>query len=60
MMMMVMVMVMVVMMMMMMTLTMIMIMMMLMQELLFCESCDSVFCSLCTGGSHARTDLSER
>ena len=22
------------------------------QELLFCETCDSVFCTLCTGGSH--------
>ena len=23
-----------------------------MQELLFCETCDTVFCTLCTGGSH--------
>jgi len=23
------------------------------QELLFCETCDTVFCSLCTGGTHA-------
>ncbi|CAB3381544.1 Hypothetical predicted protein [Cloeon dipterum] len=23
------------------------------QELLFCETCDTVFCSLCTGGSHS-------
>ncbi len=22
------------------------------QELLFCETCDFVFCSLCTGGTH--------
>lgn len=22
------------------------------QELLFCETCDTVFCTLCTGGSH--------
>lgn len=22
------------------------------QELLFCETCDCVFCSVCTGGSH--------
>ena len=22
------------------------------QELLFCESCDAVFCSICTGGTH--------
>ena len=22
------------------------------QELMFCETCDSVFCSTCTGGSH--------
>ena len=39
---------------------MMMMMMTISQELLFCESCDSVFCSLCTGGSHARADLSER
>lgn len=25
------------------------------QELLFCESCDAVFCSLCTGGTHSST-----
>ena len=24
------------------------------QELLFCETCDTVFCTLCTGGSHMR------
>ena len=24
----------------------------LFQELLFCETCDAVFCSTCTGGSH--------
>jgi len=30
------------------------------QELLFCESCDSVFCSVCTGGSHVRADLDQR
>ena len=29
------------------------------QELQFCESCDSVFCSLCTGGSHARGEASQ-
>lgn len=23
------------------------------QELLFCETCDTVFCTLCTGGSHS-------
>lgn len=23
------------------------------QELLFCETCDAVFCSVCTGGNHA-------
>ena len=31
------------------------------QELLFCETCDSVFCSLCTGGvngSHIPSDTS--
>ena len=26
------------------------------QELLFCETCDTVFCTLCTGGSHMRDD----
>lgn len=25
------------------------------QELLFCETCDTVFCSVCTGGVHAGT-----
>ncbi|CAB0027888.1 unnamed protein product, partial [Trichogramma brassicae] len=25
------------------------------QELLFCETCDTVFCSVCTGGNHAGT-----
>ncbi|XP_015602366.1 tripartite motif-containing protein 2 isoform X1 [Cephus cinctus] len=25
------------------------------QELLFCETCDTVFCTVCTGGSHAGT-----
>lgn len=25
------------------------------QELLFCETCDTVFCTVCTGGTHART-----
>ena len=25
---------------------------MLCQELMLCETCDSVFCTLCTGGSH--------
>ncbi|KAJ8943472.1 hypothetical protein NQ318_006325 [Aromia moschata] len=25
------------------------------QELLFCETCDTVFCTLCTGGSHSDT-----
>jgi tripartite motif-containing protein 2/3 len=24
----------------------------LFQELLFCETCDTVFCTLCTGGTH--------
>ena len=28
------------------------------QELLFCETCDSVFCSVCTGGSHGSPDTS--
>ena len=26
--------------------------MFLFQELLFCETCDTVFCTLCTGGTH--------
>lgn len=26
------------------------------QELLFCETCDTVFCTLCTGGSHNDTN----
>ncbi|XP_034946165.1 tripartite motif-containing protein 2-like [Chelonus insularis] len=25
------------------------------QELLFCETCDTVFCTVCTGGNHAET-----
>lgn len=25
------------------------------QELLFCETCDTVFCTVCTGGNHAGT-----
>ncbi|XP_014210939.1 tripartite motif-containing protein 2-like isoform X2 [Copidosoma floridanum] len=25
------------------------------QELLFCETCDTVFCTVCTGGNHANT-----
>jgi tripartite motif-containing protein 2/3 len=25
------------------------------QELLFCETCDSVFCTTCTGGGHKST-----
>lgn len=25
------------------------------QELLFCETCDTVFCTVCTGGSHTGT-----
>nr|CAD7453141.1 unnamed protein product [Timema tahoe] len=28
------------------------------QELLFCETCDTVFCTLCTGGSHSTTATS--
>ncbi|CAH1119157.1 unnamed protein product [Phaedon cochleariae] len=28
------------------------------QELLFCETCDTVFCTLCTGGSHHDTSNS--
>ncbi|XP_072387490.1 tripartite motif-containing protein 2-like isoform X1 [Diabrotica undecimpunctata] len=28
------------------------------QELLFCETCDTVFCTLCTGGSHNDTTTS--
>merc|ERR1719474_259689 len=30
------------------------------QELLFCETCDTVFCSSCTAGSHAKADLDQR
>ncbi len=26
------------------------------QELLFCETCDTVFCTLCTGGNHSPPD----
>lgn len=25
------------------------------QELLFCETCDTVFCTVCTGGTHTGT-----
>jgi hypothetical protein len=25
----------------------------MLQELLFCETCDTVFCTVCTGGSHS-------
>lgn len=25
------------------------------QELLFCETCDTVFCTVCTGGNHTGT-----
>lgn len=25
------------------------------QELLFCETCDTVFCTICTSGTHAGT-----
>lgn len=28
------------------------------QELLFCETCDTVFCTLCTGGSHSTSGTS--
>ena len=28
----------------------------LFQELLFCETCDTVLCTLCTGGNHSRPD----
>ena len=27
------------------------------QELLFCETCDTVFCTLCTGGTHSSASL---
>ena len=30
----------------------------LLQELLFCETCDTVFCTLCTGGSHSTSGSS--
>lgn len=30
----------------------------MLQELLFCETCDTVFCTLCTGGSHSTSGTS--
>jgi len=30
------------------------------QELLFCETCDSVFCTICTGGTHKPADHNQQ
>ena len=32
---------------------------MYLQELLFCETCDTVFCTLCTGGTHKPSPSSD-
>ena len=32
----------------------------ILQELLFCETCDTVFCTLCTGGTHKPSPNSDQ